>query len=235
MLSVRHLSVSYGSVPVLWDVSLEIAAGEIVALLGANGAGKTTTLNTISGILRPSAGSIHYMAQPLNGLSPDRVVERGISQVPEGRLIFQTMTVVENLELGAFASRARKKLRTNLERVYEIFPVLKARAGQVAGSLSGGQQQMLAIGRALMSSPSLLLLDEPSLGLAPKLVAEMFDIIVALREQHQVTILLVEQDTRHALEVATRGYVLESGKIALEGKGRDLLDNDHVRRAYLGL
>ena len=235
MLSIRHLSVSYGAVPVLWDVSLEIAPGEIVALLGANGAGKTTTVNTISGVVRPSGGSIHYLEQPLTGLSPDKIVEKGISQVPEGRLIFQTMTVAENLELGAFAARARQKLLTNLERVYEIFPLLKARAGQIAGSLSGGQQQMLAIGRALMSSPRLLLLDEPSLGLAPRLAAEMFETIVSLRDQHDVTMLLVEQDTRHALEVATRGYVLESGRIALEGKGKDLLNNDHVRRAYLGL
>jgi len=234
MLEVNGLNTFYGQIQVLWDIYLKINEGEILALVGANGAGKTTLLNTISGILRPTSGTVNFLGQRIDGLSPHTIVELGISHIPEGRKLFTDMSVHENLEMGAYISRAWKMRHETLEHVYQLFPMLKERAGQLARTLSGGEQQMLAMGRGLMSRPKLCIIDEPSNGLAPLLVSEVFQIIKSLREQG-ITILLIEQNVRQTLEIADRACVLENGRMALEGCCEDLLKSDHVRKAYLGL
>ncbi len=234
MLEVSNVDTLYGKAQALWDVSLRIDEGEIVALVGANGAGKTTLLNAISGLLRPASGSVEFLGERIDGLAPHSIVELGISHIPEGRRLFADMSVGENLEMGAYVGEAWKRKEETLRQVYQVFPILKERGGQLARTLSGGEQQMCAMGRGLMSRPKLCMFDEPSYGLAPLLVAEMFSIIKGLRDQG-ITILLVEQNVRHTLEVADRAYVLENGRIALEGDGKSLLQEELVRKAYLGL
>jgi branched-chain amino acid transport system ATP-binding protein len=234
MLEVSNLDVFYGKSQALRGVSLRVNKGEIVALIGANGAGKTTLLNTISGLLRPASGSVEFLGKRIDRLAPHKIVKLGISQIPEGRKLFSDMTVRDNLELGAYTSEAWKRRKETLEQVYQVFPVLKERRKQSAKKLSGGEGQMVAIGRGLMSSPRLCMFDEPSYGLAPKLLSEVLGVIKHLREQG-ITIFLVEQNVRHTLEVADRAYVLENGQIVLEGKGKDLLQDDLVKKAYLGL
>ena len=233
MLRVDTLNAHYGDIQALWDVSMTIQEGELVALVGPNGAGKTTTLRLITGLIKPTSGSILLDESHLEKESPHRIVELGISQVPEGGLIFTSMSVLENLELGAFISRARQDKSQSLEWVYEIFPRLEERQNQSAGTLSGGERQMLAIARALMSKPRLLLLDEPSFGLAPILVDRIFQVIQEINKQG-MTILLVEQNVRAALELAHRAYVIENGRIEGEGVGQDLLCFESIRSAYLG-
>lgn len=234
MLQVNQLDACYGKVQALWNISLHIAEGEIVALVGANGAGKTTLLKTISGILQPSAGSIEFMGKRIDGLPPHAIVEMGVSHVPEGSRLFPDMSVRENLEMGAYPSHAWKEKKETLEQVYQIFPRLKERENQLARTLSGGEHQMLAIARGLMSKPRLCMFDELSYGLAPLLVTEIFRIVRSLREQG-ITILLIEQDVMHSLQIADRAYVLENGRICLEGDCANLLQSDYVRKAYLGL
>jgi len=234
MLEVSNLDVFYGNAQALRDVSLRVNEGEIVALVGANGAGKTTLLNTISGLLRPASGSVEFLGERIDRLEPHKIMRLGISQIPEGRKLFSDMTVGENLEMGAYFSGAWKRRKETLEDVYKIFPVLEERRGQSAKKLSGGERQMVAIGRGLMSTPRLCMFDEPSYGLAPKLFSEVLEVIKHLRERG-ITIFLVEQNVRNTLETADRAYVLENGQIALEGKGKDLLQNELVKKAYLGL
>ena len=234
MLKLTKVSASYGKVLVLREVSLEVKEKEIVALVGANGAGKSTMLNTISSLVNPSSGSVEFLGKRIDGIAPYEILELGISQVPEGGKPFPDMTVKENLEMGAYSKEAWKLKEESLESVYKTFPLLKERGRQLARTLSGGQRQMLAMGRCLMSRPRLCMFDEPSYGLAPVVVGELFAFIQTLRDQG-ITILLVEQNIRHALEIADRGYVLENGRIVLEGVSKDLLTNDHVREAYLGL
>ncbi len=234
MLSLRDVHASYGSVLALKGVSLEVPEGGIVSVLGANGAGKTSTLRAISGLLRPSSGVIEFEGRPIDRLATDRIVRLGISQVPEGRQIFTELTVMENLRLGAYTRGDGAAVRQDLERIISYFPVLGQRAGQRAALLSGGEQQMLAIGRGLMAKPRLLLLDEPSLGLAPMLVREIFRIIEAINKEEGLTILLVEQDASLALAIAGHGYVLEAGTVVLEDKAERLRGNESVRRSYLG-
>jgi branched-chain amino acid transport system ATP-binding protein len=234
MLEVSNLDVFYGKSQALRDISLKVNEKEIVALVGANGAGKTTLLNTISGALRPASGSVEFLGKRIDKLSPYTIVQLGISHIPEGRKLFTTMTVHENLELGAYTSEAWKRKEETIEEVYQLFPVLKERARQSASKLSGGEGQMVAIGRGLMSSPKLCMFDEPSYGLAPNLLSEVLEVIKRLRGQG-ITILLVEQNVRRTLEVADRAYVLENGQIVSEGKGEDLLQDDMVKKAYLGL
>ena len=232
MLKVDGIHVYYGSIHAVKGVSFEVGEGEIVTLIGANGAGKSTVLNTVSGLLHPRTGSVRFMDQDLRGVPPHKVVERGLAQVPEGRRIFLQMTVEENLEMGAY-TQPKSSVAPGVADVYKRFPRLEERRGQVAGTLSGGEQQMLAMGRALMSRPRLLMLDEPSMGLAPLLVEQIFEII---RELHAAgtTILLVEQNAQAALSVADRAYVLETGRVSLSGTGAELMASDQVRRAYLG-
>ncbi len=232
MLNVNDINVYYGAIHAIKGVSFQVNVGEVVTLIGANGAGKSTILNTVCGLLHSRTGSVEFLGQNLASVPAHKIVERGLAHVPEGRRIFQQMTVEENLEMGAY-TRARGDIPDGLERVYQQFPRLKERRRQVAGTLSGGEQQMLAMGRGLMSSPKLLMLDEPSMGLAPILVDQIFDII---RQLHQAgtTILLVEQNARMALSVADRGYVLETGKIVATGTGEELLRDEAVKKAYLG-
>ena len=232
MLDVQNINVYYGAIHAVKDVSFHVDEGEIVTLIGANGAGKSTTLQTISGLLHSRTGSITFMGQPIQAVPADKLVAHGLAQVPEGRRVFQQMTVEENLEMGAFTQPA-STIAPNLEKVYDNFPRLKERRRQIAGTLSGGEQQMLAMGRALMSNPKLLMLDEPSMGLAPILVEQIFDIIRRLH-QKGTTILLVEQNARMALSVADRGYVLETGRVTLTGQGGELLADEAVKKAYLG-
>ena len=234
MLEVSNLDVFYGNSQALRDVSLTVNEGEIVALVGANGAGKTTLLNTISGLLRPASGSVEFLGERIDRLEPHKIMQLGISQIPEGRKLFSDMTVGENLEMGAYFSEAWKRRKETLEQVYQVFPALKERRKQSAKKLSGGERQMVAIGRGLMSTPRLCMFDEPSYGLAPKLFSEVLGVIKHLREQG-ITIFLVEQNVRNTLETADRAYVMENGQIALEGKGKDLLQNDMVKKAYLGV
>ena len=232
LLKVDDINVYYGAIHALKGVSFEVNEGEIVTLIGANGAGKSTTLNTVSGLLRSKTGSIHFLGEDIGKVPAHKLVEKGLSQVPEGRRVFQQMTVQENLEMGAFTEKA-STIPGNLERVYEQFPRLKERYKQIAGTLSGGEQQMRAMGRALMSDPKLLMMDEPSMGLAPILVEQIFEIIQNLHKAG-TTILLVEQNAQMALSIADRAYVLETGKISLSGPADELLHNDSVRKAYLG-
>lgn len=232
MLKVENLAVHYGVIQAVHDVSFEVNQGEIVSLIGANGAGKTTILRTISGLIRPSNGSISFEGQAIEKTAPQKIVAAGLSQVPEGRHVFPGLTVKENLEMGAFL-RKDAGVKDDYEQVYQKFPVLKERLSQDASTLSGGEQQMLAMGRALMSKPKLLLLDEPSMGLAPIFIKEIFSIIREIQQQG-TTILLIEQNAKMALSIADRGYVLETGKIVLSGSGAELLESDEVRKAYLG-
>jgi branched-chain amino acid transport system ATP-binding protein len=233
MLEIQRLQASYGDVPVLQSVSVTVAPGEIVALLGPNGAGKSTLLGCVAGLVRPRAGVVRWEGQDLRTISPHRIVERGLVMVPEGRRLFGSMSVEDNLELGAFSPRARATRRQSLERVFALFPDLHARRRQTVRALSGGQQQMVAVARALMASPRLLMLDEPSLGIAPLLVRAILDALVEINRAG-VAIFLVEQNVRAALGLAHRAYILEGGRIAGEGSGAALLQDTHVRRAYLG-
>ena len=232
MLSVKNINVYYGSIHAIKDVSFHVNEGEIVTLIGANGAGKSTVLNTVSGLLHPKHGSVVFEGKDLKGVPAHKIVEHGLAQVPDGRHVFLQMTVEENLEMGAY-TQPKSTVAPGLERVYEQFPRLKERRRQVAGTLSGGEQQMLVMGRALMSNPKLLMLDEPSMGLAPILIEQIFQIVEDLHKAG-TTVLLVEQNAQMALSIATRGYVLETGKITMTGTGQELLHDDNVRKAYLG-
>jgi len=234
MLTLRNVQTYYGDLQALYGVSLSVKEGEIVSVIGNNGAGKTTTLMTISGVLRPRKGEIHFDGRGIAGLKPAQIVDAGLGHVPEGRQLFPTMTVEENLLMGACSRRARGRRGETMGRVYDLFPRLQERRRQLAGTLSGGEQQMVAIGRGLMAGPKVMMLDEPSLGLAPIMVAEMFRVIRDINRTG-VTVLLVEQNTEHALALAHRGFVLESGRVALMGTGQELLANERVRQAYLGL
>jgi branched-chain amino acid transport system ATP-binding protein len=234
MLEVMNIDVSYGDLQVLWDVSFQVNEGEIVALVGANGAGKSTTIKTISGLLRPSSGSIRFLDQHLDQVPAHKIIDHGIAQVPEGRRLFPEMSVRENLIMGALSARAKAKRDETMEWIFGLFPRLRERHKQLAGTLSGGEQQMCAVGRGLMALPRLIMFDEPSLGLAPILVANIFKIIQRIQREG-VTVLIVEQNTKHTLEICSRGYVLENGRIVLTGTGQELLNNDHVKQAYLGI
>jgi branched-chain amino acid transport system ATP-binding protein len=234
MLEIRDLKVSYGAITALHGVTLSVKAGSIVTLIGGNGAGKTTALRTVSGLLKPQSGEIFYDGKSLAGLKPHRIVQLGLSHVPEGRMVFANLTVHENLMMGAYLQRDRAVIRQELERVFTSFPRLQERVRQIAGTLSGGEQQMLAIGRALMSRPKFLMLDEPSLGLAPLLVKTIFEKIVEINRAHGITILLVEQNANLALEISQFGYVLETGRIILQDQSSALRQNPEVRSAYLG-
>jgi branched-chain amino acid transport system ATP-binding protein len=234
MLQIRKLSFAYGDLQVLWDVDLEVRPGEIVTVVGANGAGKSTILRNVSRLVRPGAGTITFEGHELNRLPSHRVVELGIVQVPEARRIFPEMTVVENLRMGSFVKATRKDRDRNMDRVFSLFPRLAERRSQLGGTMSGGEQQMLAIGRGLMANPRVLLLDEPSLGLSPLLVHNIFEIIKEINRQG-TTILLVEQNVFQSLRIANRAYVLETGRVVLTGTGAELLDNAHVKKAFLGI
>lgn len=233
MLEVEKIDVFYDDAQALWDVSFTVNKGEIVTLVGSNGAGKSTALKAISGLAPPSAGEIRLEGVRIDRIAAHRIVEMGIAQIPEGRRLWPGLSVLENLELGAYTKAARVVRKESLEWVFTLFPLLKERRSQLAGTLSGGEQQMLAIGRGLLSRPKLLILDEPSLGLAPLLVGEVFDTVRKINSQG-MTILLVEQNVNHALAISNRGYVLETGRIALSGSGKELLADDHVKTAYLG-
>ena len=234
MLVVDKISVFYRDVQVIFDLSLRVEEGEIVTLIGSNGAGKTTTVNTISGVLKPASGELHYKGKSLRGIPPHTLVEQGLVQVPEGRLLFPSLTVRENLKMGAYSPSARRELVPRMESVFKLFPRLAERQSQQVDTMSGGEQQMLAIGRALMSGPQLLILDEPSIGLAPMLVAELFQVIKEINLSG-VSILLIEQNAVQALQLSHRGYVLEHGHLIAEGEGRSLLGDDNIKSAYLGI
>ena len=233
MLKVENLSVHYGMIQAVRDVSFKVNEGEVVSLIGANGAGKTTILRTLSGLVRPSAGKIQFLGKEIQKMPAQKIVAGGLSQVPEGRHVFPGLTVMENLEMGAFLKKNREENQVNLKKVFSRFPRLEERKNQDAATLSGGEQQMLAMGRALMSTPKLLLLDEPSMGLAPIFIQEIFDIIQDIQKQG-TTVLLIEQNANKALAISDRGYVLETGKIVLSGTGKELAASDEVRKAYLG-
>jgi branched-chain amino acid transport system ATP-binding protein len=235
MLSLKNLQAYYGNLQALREVNIEIKQGEIITLIGANGAGKTTTLMAISGIVPPRGGSIHFLGQPIHALPPERIVALGISQVPEGRHIFPHLSVLENLEMGAYLRKDKPRVKEDLEYVFQLFPILAERRSQDGGTLSGGEQQMLAISRALMARPRLLLLDEPSLGLAPLVIKHIFEIIKKINREHHTTVFLVEQNANLALHTADRGYVMENGRIIMEGPAAQLLADERVRQAYLGI
>jgi branched-chain amino acid transport system ATP-binding protein len=234
LLSVEHIDVAYGDVQVIHDLSLTVEEGEVVSIIGGNGAGKSTLLKTISGLMHPSAGTIRFRGESIQNLPPERIVERGIVQIPEGRRLFSLMTVAENLEIGAFTPRAYKERGKTLRQVHALLPRLLERQDQMAMTLSGGEQQMVAIGRGLMALPGLLMLDEPSLGLAPILVKSIFDTLRKIADTG-TTVLLVEQDVNHSLQLSDRGYVLEHGRVALAGEAGQLLENPHIKAAYLGI
>ena len=234
MLEIKNIDVCYGDVQVVWDVSFDVKKGEVVALIGANGAGKSTSLKTISGILRPKKGDIIFEGKHINNVEPFSLNEMGISHVPEARRLFVEMTVDENLDMGSLKGEARTEREKSREMVFDLFPRLKERRKQLAGTLSGGEQQMAAVARGLMSKPRLLMFDEPSLGLAPILVREIFNVIKRIREEG-VTVLIVEQNVQQTLSIADRAYVLENGKITISGTGPELLVNEHVKTAYLGV
>ncbi len=235
MLELKNLNTCYGNIQVLNDVSIRVSDGEIITLIGANGAGKTTTLMSISGIVPLRSGEIFFMGKPVHDMSPDSIVELGISQVPEGRHIFPQLTVMENLDMGAFLRKDRDRIKKDMDHVFELFPILTERRNQQGGTLSGGEQQMLAISRAIMARPRLLLLDEPSLGLAPIIVRQIFRIIKKINSEYGTTVFLVEQNANLALQIAQRGYVMENGRIVLEDSAANLLSNEEVRKAYLGI
>lgn len=234
MLDIKNIDVFYGDVQVIWDVSFEVKKGEVVALIGANGAGKSTTLKTVSGILRPRKGEILFNGNPIHKVEAYKLIEMGVALCPEARRLFVEMTVEENLDMGSLKSEAKKKRQETKEMVFELFPRLRERRRQVAGTLSGGEQQMVAIGRGLMSLPKLLMFDEPSLGLAPILVREIFAVIKRIREEG-TTVLIVEQNVKQTLAIADRAYVLESGRLVMQGTGEALLSDEHVKAAYLGV
>jgi len=234
LLDIRNISVSYGDVQVIYDVSLHIEEGEIVSIIGANGAGKSAILKTISGLLAPRSGEILFAGEAIHRLPPERIVDRGIVQVPEGRRLFSLMTVKENLDVGAYNPHAEKVKNQTMMEVFSLLPRLQDRRNQMAITLSGGEQQMVAIGRGLMAKPKLLMLDEPSLGLAPILIKDIFETIQKISDQG-TTVLLVEQDVAHSLKMSDRAYVLEHGRVVMEGTGKDLMENSHVREAYLGI
>ncbi len=234
LLEISKLSFSYGDLRVLWDVDLVVQQGEIVTVVGSNGAGKSTTLKNVSRLVKPGAGSIRFSGEDLSRLAPHEVVERGVIQVPEGRKIFPEMTVLENLRMGSYPKNTRPDRTKNLENAFALFPRLKERERQLGGTMSGGEQQMLAIARGLMGNPKLLLLDEPSLGLSPLFVTNIFDIITEINRQG-VTILLVEQNVFQSLRISHRAYVLETGRVVMSGSGQELLGNEHVKKAYLGI
>ena len=233
MLKIDDLKVRYGGIEAVKGISFEVPEGAIVTLIGANGAGKSTTLRTIAGLVKPASGRIHLQAEDITGMSPDKIVTRGITLVPEGRRVFPDLTVLENLKVGAYLRRNKNEIEHDLQWVYDLFPRLKERSWQAAGTLSGGEQQMLAVGRALMSRPKLIMMDEPSLGLAPIIVKGIFDIIKEINRMG-VTVLLIEQNANMALKIADVGYVLETGRITLTGSGQELLRNEDVKKAYLG-
>ncbi|MBR2532629.1 MAG: ABC transporter ATP-binding protein [Lachnospiraceae bacterium] len=233
MLKIKDLVVKYGGITAVKDISLEIKEGETVALIGANGAGKSSTLHAVSGLIRSASGTIAFDGKDITGVSPDKIVEMGLVQVPEGRQIFTRLTVEENLRMGAFVNRDKADVARNKDRVFSLFPILKERSRQSAGTLSGGEQQMLAIGRALMSSPKMLLLDEPSMGLSPIMTQEVFNVLRSLKDEN-ITIFIVEQNAYEALELADRAYIMETGTITLEGRSRDLINDERVKDAYLG-
>ena len=234
MLAVSNLDTFYGKIQALWDVTLNIKDAEIVALVGANGAGKTTLLNTITGVLRPASGKIEFLGNRIDGLKSHAIVELGVCHIPEGRKLFPDMSVLENLEMGAYPKRVWNRKQETLEEVYRLFPFLKTRQGQLASTLSGGEQQMVAMGRGLMSRPKLCIIDEPSSGLAPIVVDEIFQIIQGLRDQG-IAIFLIEQNVQQTLEIADRAYVLENGRVVLAGQSKELLEEDRIKKAYLGL
>jgi branched-chain amino acid transport system ATP-binding protein len=234
LLEVDGLSAAYGRVQVLWDVGFDVEEGEIVALIGANGAGKTTLLKTISGVMRPMSGTVTFMGDRIDEVAPNKIVNMGLSHIPESRKLFSDMSIRENLEMGAYPMRAWKSRKKTMEQVFELFPRLKERAGQLARTLSGGEQQMLAMGRGLMSLPKLVMIDEPSNGLAPQVMSEVFQIVRSLREQG-ITIFLVEQNVRKTLSIADRACVLENGRVAMKGACSMLMDSEHIRKAYLGM
>jgi branched-chain amino acid transport system ATP-binding protein len=234
MLEVNKLNCFYGNVQALWDVSMKVEEAEIVALLGANGAGKTTLLNAITGLVKPRSGSISFLGEPLDGVPGSKIMEKGISYLPEGGRMFPEMSIQENLEMGAYPKKMWKTRREMIEQMFELFPKLRERRKQTASTLSGGEKQMLAMARGLMSSPKLCLFDELSYGLAPIMVTEVFKIVQTLRDKG-ITVLLVEQNVKQSMEIADRAYVLENGRITLEGKCSELMDNDYVKKAYLGL
>ena len=235
MLELKHIKTYYGNIQALKDVSITISEGEIITLIGANGAGKSTTLMSICGIVPPRSGEVLFMGKPIQDLPPNSIVSLGISQVPEGRRIFPFLSVAENLDMGAFLRRDKDEIRRDIEYIYALFPILAERRNQAGGTLSGGEQQMLAISRALMAKPRLLLLDEPSLGLAPLVVKQIFEIIEKINKESKTTIFLVEQNANMALKVAHRGYVMETGRISMTDTADSLLANDEVRKAYLGI
>lgn len=234
MLEVKNISVFRGRLQTLWDVSIEVKKGEMVAMIGSNGAGKTTLLSTIAGLFKPSSGTIVFQGREINGLHPHHIVGLGVSYVPEDRKLFPHMKVRENLNLGAYSSRARARRREALKLVYQLFPVLKERENQLAMTLSGGEQKMVAVARGLMANPDLLILDEPSQGISPKVTMEIFEVVRKLRDRG-ISILVAEQNIYSALKFADRGYVMETGKVTLEGKGSELLENKYVKEAFLGL
>ena len=235
MLELRGVNVFYGAVQALREVSLRVDEGEIVTLIGANGAGKSTTLMAMSGIVPPRRGEILFAGRPIHGLAPDRIVRLGLCQVPEGRRIFPELTVAENLDMGAFLRRDRQGIERDRQELYDLFPILHQRRLQPGGNLSGGEQQMLAISRALMARPRLLLLDEPSMGLAPLITRQIFEIIKTINRERNTTVFLVEQNANLALQTADRGYVLENGRIVLQGRAEALLNDENVQKAYLGI
>ena len=234
MLQLEEVTAGYRYVPAIRNISFKVHEGEVVAIVGSNGAGKSSLLKVISGVIRPQSGKITFLSERIDGSSSWDIVEKGIVRIPEGRKIFPSLTVLENVQLGAYSTRGRKKMNENLEIVFQLFPVLEERKNQKGGTLSGGEQQMLALARGLMSSPRLIMLDEPSLGLAPKLVQRIFEAVKNINNQG-VTILIVEQDVRQSLKLSIRAYVLENGLVVLEGKGEELLNNELVKKAYLGL
>jgi branched-chain amino acid transport system ATP-binding protein len=234
MFEIRNLTTHYGNIRALEGISINVTEGEIVTIIGANGAGKTTTLNTISGLIKPTMGEIIFKDENIGGLKPHSILAKGISQVPEGRKVFPDMTVEENLKIGAYLNKNHSAIRASIEEIYGYFPILRERHEQLAGTLSGGEQQMLAMGRCLMSAPKLMLLDEPSLGLSPLLVAKVLNIVCDINRRG-ISILLVEQKAHAALKISSRGYVIETGRIVLEDKSQNLLTNELVKKAYLGI
>ncbi len=235
MLKISNVDTYYGDVQILKGVSLVVAPGDLIAVIGANGAGKTTLIKTISGLLRPESGTINFEDEDITKVEPHKIVAKGLVQVPEGRMLFPKMSVRENLEMGGFMLPDKETLENKIDEIYEFLPRLKERTNQMAETMSGGEQQMLAIGRALMSNPRLVMFDEPSLGLAPKLVQSVLEMVTRINEDMGVSVLLVEQNVKNSCRICNRAYVLENGEIVLQGTGGDMLDNEHVRRAYLGI